>query len=116
MINIDNKYDIGQKVFLIEKEDNTEKCLNCGGKGFIRNEKLIDFKCHKCKGSGKVLKEDNKWVVSSKSMEIKNIKIYLNKDSFNLKYIVGGYSKKEEELFSSIKTAQDKCDKLNKIN
>ena len=35
MLNIDNKFEIGQEVYVIRKERTKEKCFACNGDGAI---------------------------------------------------------------------------------
>lgn len=51
MLNIDNKFEIGQEVYVIRKERVKEQCPACNGDGHI----VIDdnrFSCEKCYGRG----------------------------------------------------------------
>lgn len=51
MLNIDNKFEIGQEVYVIRKERVKEQCPACNGEGHI----VIDgnrFSCEKCYGRG----------------------------------------------------------------
>ena len=67
-MNINTKFDIGQKVYIINKETIVNKnCPVCKGNGKVKakllnNEEIIECKCLKCNGTGNVhSKKGYKW-------------------------------------------------------
>ena len=67
-MNINTKFDIGQKVYIIDKGMIINKnCPVCKGTGKVKaklleSEEIIECKCSKCNGTGNVhSKKGNKW-------------------------------------------------------
>ena len=67
-MNINTKFDIGQKVYIIDKGMIINKnCPVCKGTGKVKaklleSEEIVECKCLKCNGTGNVhSKKGNKW-------------------------------------------------------
>lgn len=59
MLNIDNKFEVGQEVYVIQKVRTKTPCSACNGEG----HKIIDgnkFYCSKCNGEGYLRYETKK--------------------------------------------------------
>lgn len=119
-----NKFKVGDKVVHIIHELYTEPCNICDNSGeiILKKEK---FKCPKCDGLG-IMKTHKKWKVDeeyglSKIEKIETVegKVYavfskaiyegmIEGTHYTHRYVPINY------CFSSIKEAQNKCNKLNK--
>lgn len=121
MLQIDNKFKVGQEVYMIQKARVKETCTACKGEGHI----TIDgnkFSCVTCYGTGRL--QGNKiYQVVGKNI-IDKIKTYtyrLNNKTDEVKTIVkygfkGGDDYTEAKLFLVEKDAIKECDRLNNAN
>lgn len=93
-------------------------CHVCDGLGRIKfNEK--DMKCPECMGVGKFQSKKQIHIVCEEPFVITKTKVDINNDGkVNIKYKgICGYSRlnrSQENLFSTIEEAQQRCDELNK--
>ena len=79
MLNIDNKFEIGQEVYVIRKERTKEKCPACNGDGTFLH-KGYKVKCTYCYGSGNVFTHDKMWQVDKEPMTVDSMKISIGAD------------------------------------
>lgn len=95
-INIQTKYNISDIVYIINEES---KCRNW----YSANPET----------EWRVLKEDYGKRQYIKLM-IEEIIIEYNCDNYNIYYIFGNYKIKEDNLFSDLEKAKEKCIELNR--
>lgn len=114
MFVVENKFDIGEEVYLIEQIPFEYDCPVCKGEGkFLHNNYLI--KCLKCFGSGQVL--DNKikvWVVMEGTHLIHGIKVRRINNINKIKYKVSTFNRSEDNIFKTFEEAEKRCFHLNK--
>ena len=115
MLNIDNKFEIGQEVYVIRKFTMKETCPACKGEG----RKIIDgnaFTCNRCYGSGQVNGIENYQVTGKDT--IKKMRIYLERSDGGIKSVVkyvfkNGRDYTDKKLFLTAEEADARCKKLN---
>ena len=123
MLNIDNKFEVGQEVYIIRKERTKEKCPACNGDGhIIVNENR--FSCEKCYGRGYLRNTANiayqiigKYVVTlvksitqlqGKKLLPKTVITYnVGNECMTLKEVP------EHHLFTTKEEAEARCKELN---
>lgn len=113
MFTIDNKFNIGEEVYLIHQVPIKYNCPVCQGKGEF-NYNGHDIRCPKCNGHGKL--HDNKakiWEVMDNTYKISTIKVSYNGNDVHVRYKVSGYNRAESNIFQSYEDAKDQCHKLN---
>lgn len=123
MLNIDNKFEIGQEVYVIQKVRTKTPCSACNGEG----HKVIDrykFYCSKCNGEGYLRYETKKeyQVIGLKTVTlVKSITQLQGKEQIPqtvITYNVGeGMTLKEvpeHHLFVSCDEAITVCGDLNR--
>lgn len=116
MLNVDNKFEIGQEVYTIAMLPTEHICPVCDGKGsFVHNGHEVN--CPKC-NNGKLFDSKNRIykVIGKYTISGIRIKTYseLNGIKCNVGYIVGEYKRPEERLFATYEEAELACDRLNK--
>lgn len=115
MLNIENKYEIGQEVFIVKKKREEKNCPACDGVG----HKIIDghkFSCVDCYGSGKIY--GRKKIYKAEKDKIRRITIQLYTENGELKTVVkyrfkGGDEYTDKRLFSTQEEAETCCKELN---
>ena len=101
MFTIDNKFEVDQEVFLIEKNkhtiEKTETCDICFGEGQFKYQGYL-HRCSKCEGKGKHILESKRiarYEVNNKPYKITSVKFMLygkdNVTKSSLKYKVNDY-------------------------
>ena len=118
MLQIDNKFEIGQEVYVIWKVHSKNECPACKGEG----HKIIDgntYICKKCMGDGWL--SDRKKIYQSLGMKtVFAIKTFKNENGSEIRYHVGTNKKQgyldvlEKYLFENEEEALAECDRLNK--
>lgn len=119
-IVLNNKYNVGESVFVIGQKPLTVKCDLCSGeKSIISDSKKI--RCPQCRGTGNI--DHHKymtWVVLGEA-KIKSIKYkkYINGvDAIRYNLYMdkrGRLRRNEKNIFNTIEEAQIACDILNKV-
>ncbi len=111
-------YEIDEKVYIIQTTFNNFKkpCNFCdNGKIICKNNKTVE--CPKCNGRGYKTSNKITYIVLDNA-EILEIKIYIDKISININYVVCINSVSmvvlEKNIFKTKKAAQKECDKRNK--
>lgn len=124
MFTVDNKFDVGQEVYLVtktkERLENKCTCDVCMGRGKV-TYKGYDVKCPKCKGKGDIILNSKVVEINTVDHEPYRIVSYrytVCKDGEILRYkIKQGYGKEksvtEEEIFAMREEAVKVCDELN---
>lgn len=121
MIQIDNKFEIGQEVYIVRKTRKKETCPACKGNGHI----IIDgnrFSCTLCYGTGNLHAQKKTYQVIGKDTidRIKTFSSKAYKESKEITTIVkytfkDGNEYTDARLFLTEKEAKEECDKLNGI-
>ena len=103
MLNIDNKFEIGQEVYLLEKKH----CPVCNGKGsFYHNGYYIE--CPKCK-----MKNSGQYIVAEGTYKITGIRTNTHDGvNFSIRYNVGGKKLPENRIFATKEEAEARCKEL----
>lgn len=117
MFTVDNKFDVGQEVYVIKKENTKEPCPICNGIG----HKIIDgnkFSCCKCNGSGSKLGGRCYQVYGAGTVTlIKTLTQLQGKDLVkrtNVIYNVGDMKEVPEQfMFTDEEEAIKECERLN---
>ena len=115
MLSVDNKFEIGQDVYVVHKCRTKEICPACKGEG----SKIIDgniFTCQKCHSSGQLRDIKNYQVIGKDT--IKKIRIYLDECGGEIKSVVkyafeNGNDYTDAKLFITKEEAEECCKKLN---
>lgn len=119
MLQIDNKFEIGQEVYVIQKVRVKKPCSACNGEG----HKIIDgnkYYCSRCDGEGFLRYETKKEYQVVGLKEVTLIKTLTHPQGQNseprteIKYNVGNIKEvPEHHLFVNGEEAIAECDKLN---
>ncbi len=119
MMQIDNKFEIGQEVYVIGKVKPKNTCPACNGEG----HKIIDgnkFACAKCWGDGWIRGKKKIYQVFEGIKTITAIKTHTNNTVSEIKYNlrkedgVGCIEVVEKYLFVDKQDALSTCKLLNK--
>ena len=120
MLQVNNKFEVGQEVFIIEEHvksiKNEKKCPICGGIGEIVY-KGYELRCPNCNNGITTVSIDhvNVYLVSNRG-KITSIRFqYANKDSFSIKYKIYGKYIPEDRLASTEEEAIKICESLNTL-
>lgn len=116
-MEIKTKFNVGDKVFVIDKNRITMVCPECQGIGELKfNE--ITYYCKECNGKGKVQSDDLKWVIREKVKEITKIDTHSDRGGTDIYYKDNGFYSdfigEEKNCFATKEQAQAECDKRNK--
>ena len=118
MLNIENKFEIGQEVYVIRKERVKERCPACNGDGhIIVNENR--FSCESCYGTGLLHGKKRIYQVVGKDV-IDRIKTYsyrLHNGTDEIKTVVkyafkNGDDYTDTKLFLTEEEAEARCKEL----
>lgn len=120
MLQIDNKFEIGQEVYVIQKCRVKDECPACKGEGQI----IVDgnrFSCVTCYGTGRLHGQKKMYQVVGKDI-IDKIKTYtyrLNNGTDEVKTVIkyafrDGTDYTDAKLFLTEEEAIAECDRLNK--
>ena len=132
MLTINNKFDLGQEVYLLELKPVKYDCPVCNGKG-VFNHNGYDVKCPKCNGTGKIEDKNNRlYSVMDKTHKITGIRsntsLKVSYKTFNdgkngyeksdiattFRYNTTGGKRAEDRVFATLDDAIVACQKLNK--
>ena len=113
MILIENKFNVGERVYLIQQVPVHFDCNVCNGEGkFLYNNYKI--RCPKCNGSGKLHDCNARvWKVIDDECKVSSIKASYNGHNISIRYKISGYNRLEENVFDTFEKAQIRCDELN---
>lgn len=117
-MEIKTKFNVGDKVWVINEINGYEKCPKCRGNGKVLVGN-IDYYCKECYGEGKVLAQTVKWRANENSNTITQIRIFTDEGGTDVAYydgniIVSDYLGAEKNCFATKEQAQAECDKRNK--
>ena len=118
MLQVDNKFEVGQEVYIIEEEiksiRNEVKCPICEGIGEIVH-KGHKLRCPNCNNGITTVSIDRISVYSIIDRgKITSIRFqYANKNSFSVKYRIHGSFFRENRLASTEEEAIELCERLN---
>ena len=113
MIIFDNKFNIGEEVYLITQVPIKYECPICEGEGKIVHNGY-EMGCPKCQGHGKLCDDKSRvWEVMNGTFTINSIKANCNGESVTMRYKVSGYNRAEYNLFKSVEDAEKRCKELN---
>lgn len=118
MIEIHNKYNIGDEVYSYYRENYKVSCPFCNGTGEMQSER-VHFKCIGCHGSG-LISSPTTYVKPCK-VNIRRIKASIGKDlSQSIRYTVDCLTpgvacknRTQENLFETEEQAQNYCNQIN---
>lgn len=114
---VEMKYDIGDQVFAIIKENEQTTCKTCDGYGMIRDNLNIAIICSKCNGKGKLITGRKIYKTTYGTCTIEQTQANINKEYVDIQYTISvngqNYIVPENHLFTSFKEAQLMCNKLN---
>ena len=104
MLQIDNKFEIGQEVYLLQRKN----CSMCNGNGyFLYGGYRIE--CPKCKEEG-----DKQYKVMDGKHKITGIRTNTHDGvNFSIRYNASGIKRAENRIFATLEEAIAECDKLN---
>lgn len=113
MIEINNKFNIGDEVYTIKAEPLEYTCDLCKGNGFIVYEEK-KIRCPHCHGL-KTISSDNLkvWRVIHEKLIVSSIKANINEYSCIIRYNLSGLKRAEQNVFKTFDEAQERCDILN---
>lgn len=120
MLQIDNKFDIGQEVYVIQKCRVKDECPACKGEGQI----IVDdnrFSCVTCYGTGRLHGQKKMYQIVGRDIidKIKTYSYRLHNGTDGIKTVVkyafkNGTDYTDAKLFLTEEEANAECDKLNK--
>lgn len=119
MLQINNKFEIGQEVYVIQKCRVKDKCPACKGEGQI----VVDgnrFSCVTCYGTGRLHGQKKTYQVVGKDIidKIKTYSYRLHNGADGIKTVVkyalkDGTDYTDAKLFLTEEEANAECDRLN---
>ena len=118
MFTVDNKFEIGQEVYIVRKGQLKENCPACDGQGY----KIIDgnkFSCVKCYGTGHLRGKSIYQIIGKDTIDsIKTYKYRLHNGTNEIKTVVKyGFENNDDytdaKLFLTEEEAIAACEKLN---
>lgn len=119
MISVFNKFEIGQEVFVIEKEnmvlEEIQTCPVCLGSGNIVH-RGYKMSCPKCNGKKEIVlnaKRVSLFSVDNKPHNITSIKYTISKEGEYLRYRINNKSISEDMIFATREEAEMECERLN---
>lgn len=105
MMQINNKFEIGQEVYLLQKKN----CRICNGKGhfFYGGYRL---ECPRCKEEG-----DGQYKVMDGTYKITGIRTNTHDgENFSIRYNASGNKRLEDKVYATYEEALSACESLNK--
>lgn len=121
-MKIETKFDVGEIVYVIEKEEQQDKyvpCSICNGNKIIKIENKPELKCPYCSGYGnKLISYSGLFKIIEKDTFISAVYIYVYEEKqtvFNYRVESYGNQIPENKLFKTKEEAQLECDRLNKL-
>lgn len=131
-MEIKTKFDLGQRVYIIQKSGQLIKrdCPACNGNGNIVNEKNFVFHCENCQGSG--ITEtwySTNWQIAYEKAKIGRVGVELYRETFinrgseknRITYMVdetgvgSGSLWNEDDIFATKEEALEECEKRNLV-
>jgi len=112
-MNLNNKFNIGEEVYIIIRKPISYNCPICEGTGkFEHNNYMV--RCPHCQGVGKLTDKKTLWKAIEKPVKIRTIKASINSElSQSIKYKIdslhsGEYvdSRPESQLFNTVEEAR----------
>lgn len=125
MFTVENKFELNQQVFVIQKEhkriERKETCNLCLGEGRI-TYKGYKLECPKCKGKKEIVletKEIDVYSTDETPHTITSFRYSVTRQGNLLKYRIDGNTFDgrnilEDMIFSTKEAANNKCDELNR--
>lgn len=120
-MELNNKYEIGDKVYSYSKKHLQETCKLCNGDTVItvktsKGEKTLD--CVECHGFGYKTSHFQKYTVDEGIYTVKAIKANIDKNKINIKYsLVDDNGRKinraEPSIFKDKNIVESKCKEMN---
>jgi hypothetical protein len=126
MIELDNKFEVGERVFVPIQEHIGEDCSLCSGTGIVKVENSdYTVKCPKCHGN-KNYGKTYQWTTKEGSIHLLKLqysKSMLECENVNkIRYIVHfnnefnmSRERAEQNIFKTIEECQTECDRLNSL-
>lgn len=116
MISVENKFEIGQEVYIVRKMREKTVCPACDGIGY----KIINgykFSCRECYGTGYLHSKNKIYRVDEKD-KIDRIKIFMYIENGEMKTVVkyklkNGNEFVKRSLFATREEAEARCKELN---
>lgn len=118
MLQVDNKYFIGDTAYTYARVPIHVDCPICGGKGVFITVNGYDVKCQNCQGSGKIKIEQH--ILEPCKVKIRGIKLSYNQfNQLSITYKVSCEthnvkSRSEHLLYPTMEEAQSRADAINK--
>lgn len=119
MLEINNRFNIGDELYTIVRKPIKYDCPVCDGSGvFVHNG--YDVKCPHCNGSGKVSDNKTLWCVADEKVKVRRIIASIWENVITCKYKVyyNGMdcnitNRGENSLFRNKELAEQACKELN---
>lgn len=116
MLYVDNKFEVGQEVYIVQKAREDSICPACNGDG----HKMIDghkFSCVDCYGTGRLHGKKKIYKVKGKD-KIHRISIHVYIENGEVKTVIkykfqNATEFTDKRLFATEEEAISECDKLN---
>lgn len=124
MLTINNKFDLGQEVYLLELKPIKYDCPVCNGKGLF-NHNGYDVKCPKCNGTGKIEDRNTRlYVVKDGKFTVTGVRTN-TRDTFciseewdgivtSIRYNTTGGKRAENRVYATLDEAVKACEQLNR--
>lgn len=113
MIEVNNKFNIGEEVYSIRTEPIANTCDLCKGNGFIVYEEK-ELRCPQCKGTKVIINDKFKmWKVIPEKLKVSSMRVNINETTCSIRYNLSGIKRAEQNLFNTFEEAQKRCDELN---
>lgn len=123
MLSVNNKFNIGDKLFTYYRKNYEAECPFCHGSGSLNIhdhdvDTPITIKCKNCYGQGVI--KTNITYVSPIQVKVDKIKATISKDCTSVKYkvhsldpLVNVTNRSETTLFSTLEEVQEVCNQIN---
>lgn len=122
-MELNNKFEIGEEVYSLAKENLKEDCVICSGKKTVTlktDKGDREIECFKCFGVGYSVSPHKKYVVNEEPYTVSSIKASIGKDKITLKYCLKDsngrkVSRTESNMSKDLEALRKKCENLNYI-
>lgn len=120
-MELNNKFEIGEEVYSLAKENIKEDCIICSGKKTVvlkTDSGEQEMECFRCHGVGYSTAPYKKYVVNEEPYRVSSIKANIGKDKITLKYTLTNnngrkINRTESNMSKSLGVLRKKCDNLN---
>lgn len=123
-MELNNKFEIGEDVYFLSKENIKETCDVCLGRRTVilkLDSGEREMECFKCYGVGYSISHHKRYVIDEEVYKVSSIKANISKDKITLKYCLTSSSGKkisrsENNISKYLDELNKRCEHLNYID